>query len=87
MPAICVLFLLYAVFGNHLGSPWGHRGYSIARIVGHMYMTLEGIFGPAVDVASTLIILFTIFGAVLQHSGAGKFFIDFSFAAMDAPRL
>ena len=45
-------------------------------------MTLEGIFGTAVDVSSSLIILFTVFGAVLQYSGAGKFFVDFSFAAM-----
>ena len=45
-------------------------------------MTLEGIFGTAIDVSSTLIILFTIYGAFLQYSGAGKFFIDFSFAAM-----
>ena len=47
-----------------------------------MYMTLEGIFGVAVDVSSSLIILFTIFGAFLQYSGAGKFYLDFSFAAM-----
>ena len=47
-----------------------------------MYMTLEGIFGAAIDVSSSLIILFTIFGAVLQYSNAGKFFIDFSFSAM-----
>ena len=47
-----------------------------------MYMTLEGIYGTAVDVSATLIILFTIFGAFLQFTGAGKFFIDFSFAAM-----
>ena len=47
-----------------------------------MYMTLEGIYGTAIDVSSTLIILFTIYGAFLQFSGAGKFFIDFSFAAM-----
>ena len=45
-------------------------------------MTLEGIYGVAVDVSSSLIILFTIFGAFLQYSGAGKFYIDFSFAAM-----
>jgi TRAP transporter 4TM/12TM fusion protein len=44
-------------------------------------MTLEGIFGTALDVSATLIILFTIYGAFLQQSGAGKFFIDFSFAA------
>jgi TRAP transporter 4TM/12TM fusion protein len=45
-------------------------------------MTLEGIFGVAVDVASSLIILFTIYGAFLQYSGAGKFYLDFSFSAM-----
>ena len=49
-------------------------------------MTLEGIFGTAVDVSSSLIILFTIFGAILQYSGAGKFFIDFSLAAMGGKR-
>ena len=53
-----------------------------ARLVGHLYMTLEGIFGVAVDVSSSLIILFTIYGAFLQQSGAGKFFIDFSLALM-----
>ena len=47
-----------------------------------MYMTLEGIYGVAIDVSSSLIILFTIFGAFLQYSGAGKFYIDFSFSAM-----
>ena len=47
-----------------------------------MYMTLEGIFGTAVDVSSSLIILFTIYGAILQFSGAGKFYLDLSFAAL-----
>ena len=55
-------------------------------LVAHLYMTLEGIFGTTVDVASSLIILFTVFGAVLQLSGAGRFFIDFSFAAMGGRR-
>jgi TRAP transporter 4TM/12TM fusion protein len=68
--------------GPSLPAPWTHRGYGLDRLVGHLYMTLEGIFGTAVDVSSTLIILFTIYGAFLQQSGAGKFFIDFSFAAM-----
>lgn len=82
MPFICVLFLVYAMVGHWLPAPWTHYGMDIGRIVGHMYMTLEGIFGVAIDVSSSLIILFTIYGAVLQYSGAGKFFIDFSFAAM-----
>jgi TRAP transporter 4TM/12TM fusion protein len=45
-------------------------------------MTLEGIFGVPIDVSSTFIILFTIYGAILEYSGAGKFFIDFSFGLM-----
>jgi TRAP transporter 4TM/12TM fusion protein len=45
-------------------------------------MTLEGVFGVPIDVSSTFIILFTIYGAILEYSGAGKFFIDFSFELM-----
>ena len=82
MPFVVVLFVIYAMIGPQLPAPWTHRGYDISRLTGHLYMTLEGIFGVAIDVSSTLIILFTIYGAFLQFSGAGKFFIDFSFAAM-----
>jgi len=82
MPAITSAFILYALFGNSLPDPWTHKGYEVGRLIGHMYMTLEEIYGVAVDVSSSLIILFTIFGAFLQYSGAGKFFIDFSFSAM-----
>jgi len=80
--SVTVLFLMYALFGDYLPAPWTHKGYSIDRLVGFMYMTLAGIYGTAVDVSATLTILFTIFGAFLQFTGAGKFFIDFSFAAM-----
>ncbi|MEW6187489.1 MAG: TRAP transporter fused permease subunit [Thermodesulfobacteriota bacterium] len=82
MPLVCLSFLAYAFLGPWLPSPWTHRGYDLERIVGHMYMTLEGIFGVPIDVSATFIILFTIYGAFLEYSGAGKFFIDFSFAAM-----
>jgi TRAP transporter 4TM/12TM fusion protein len=82
MPVITFCFLLYAFFGPYLPAPWTHKGYEVPRLIGALYMTLEGIYGVAVDVASSLIILFTVYGAFLQHSGAGKFFIDFSFAAM-----
>jgi TRAP transporter 4TM/12TM fusion protein len=82
MPIVIALFVAYAFAGPWLPSPWTHRGYDLSRLVGHMYMTLEGIFGVAVDVSATLIILFTIYGAFLQFSGAGKFFLDFSFALL-----
>src|SRR6266487_3555578 len=82
MPLVVASFVVYALFGEQLPGSWAHRSYEVGRLVGHLYMTLEGIFGVAVDVSSSLIILFTIYGAFLQFSGAGKFFIDFSFSAM-----
>ena len=82
MPVITACFLAYAFFGPYLPAPWTHKGYEIPRLVGHMYMTLEGIYGTAIAVSSSLIILFTIYGAFLQYSGAGKFYIDFSFSVM-----
>ena len=82
MPMVAVCFILYAYFGPDLPPPWTHRGYDVSRLVGHLFITLEGIFGVPIDVSATLIIMFTIYGAILQHSGAGKFFIDFSLAVM-----
>jgi TRAP transporter 4TM/12TM fusion protein len=82
MPIVAVLFIAYAMLGPHLPPPWTHRGYDLSRLVGHLFITLEGIFGVAVDVSATLIVMFTIYGAFLQHSGAGKFFIDFSMSLM-----
>jgi TRAP transporter 4TM/12TM fusion protein len=82
VPFVAVLFVAYALAGPYLPPPWNHRGYDFGQLVGHLFMTLEGIFGVPVDVSATLITLFTIFGAILQHSGAGKFFIDFSMALM-----
>ncbi|MBN9050332.1 MAG: TRAP transporter permease [Rhizobiales bacterium] len=82
MPIVSILFIVYAMLGPYLPPPWTHRGFEVARLVGHLYITLEGIFGVAVDVSATLIIMFTIYGAILLYSGAGKFFIDFSLAVM-----
>jgi TRAP transporter 4TM/12TM fusion protein len=83
LPAVCLAFLAYAFFGNLVPFGWGlgHKGYDLERLVGHLYMGTEGIFGIPVDVAATYIVLFTIYGAVLEYSGAGRFFIDVSFAA------
>jgi len=81
LPATALAFLAYAWLGAWLPSPWTHQGYGLDRLVGHMYLTLEGIFGVPLDVAATFIILFTIYGAVLEYSKAGEFFVNFSLAA------
>ena len=84
LPITAMAFLLYGAYGPRLElvgmEIFAHRGYSVARLVGTIYMTLEGIFGVPLNVASTYIVLFTIFGAMLQHSGAGQFFITWTMA-------
>ena len=85
LPVTAVAFVVYGYFGplfELVGLDlFAHRGYDVARLVGTLYMTLEGIFGVPLDVAATYIVLFTIFGAVLAHSGAGQFFINWTMAA------
>ena len=90
LPVTGALFILYGYLGplfDLIGlSAIGHRGYYLDRLVGMLYMTLDGIFGVPLDVAATYIVLFTVYGAVLEYSGAGKFFIDWSLAAMGRSR-
>ncbi|WP_219825301.1 TRAP transporter permease [Nonomuraea typhae] len=80
---ICGIFLVYAYFGNYLPISWpiSHRGFDLDQIVSQLYTGTEGFFGVPMQVAASYIVLFTIYGAVLDYSGASKFFIDLSFAA------
>ena len=82
LPFAAVMFLLYGWAGpafDRIGlTMLAHRGYALDRLVGTLYVTLEGIFGVPLDVAATYIILFTLYGAVLEQSGAGRFFIDWA---------
>ncbi len=90
LPTTATGFILYAWAGPLLDSVglslFAHRGYAPDRLVGTLYMTLEGMFGVPLDVAATYIILFTIYGAILEQSGAGKFFIDWATAALGRSR-
>jgi len=90
LPITALVFLVYAYGGSLLDriglSLIAHRGYSLERIVGNLYMTLEGILGVPLDVAATYIVLFTIYGAVLERSGAGRFFVDWAMAAIGRSR-
>jgi TRAP transporter 4TM/12TM fusion protein len=80
LPAIAAAFLFYCYFGPAIPEPFDHRGFSLNRILGQNFLTLEGIFSTPIDVAATFIILFTIYGAVLERGGAGRFFIEWAFA-------
>jgi len=90
LPATAAGFLVYAYAGpafDRIGLPLlAHRGYGVGRLVGTLYMTLEGVFGVPLDVTATYIILFTIYGAVLEYSGSGTFFINWALAGMGRSR-
>jgi TRAP transporter 4TM/12TM fusion protein len=80
MVIIAALFILYARFGQMLPGMLAHRGYSLLLIINQSIFTHEGVFGIPLAVSSTFVILFVIFGAFLELSGAGQFFIDIAFA-------
>jgi TRAP transporter 4TM/12TM fusion protein len=88
LPAICLGFLAYAYLGGLIPASigLGHRGYGLERIVSQSYLGLEGIFGVPLDVAATYIVLFALYGAVLEYSGAGRFFVELSYAAFGRSR-
>ena len=88
LPVVCGLFIAYAYFGALIPNGWliGHRGYGPPRLTSVFVMGTEGVYGVPLDVAATYIILFTIYGAVLEYSGAGQFFLDISFAAFRKSR-
>jgi TRAP transporter 4TM/12TM fusion protein len=78
LPCLAIICLLYSYFGNVLPWGMGHRGFSISRIVNHMYLGTEGIFGTPLEVSSTFVFMFILFGAVLEKTGVGRFIIDLS---------
>ena len=82
LPIICILFLLYAYFGPYMPGELGHRGFRVKRIVDHIFMSGEGLWGVPLRVSATFVFLFVLFGAFLDKIGAGQYLIDLSFAMM-----
>lgn len=78
--AVAVLFILYAKYGAGLPGALSHPNYTWNEILEHLYYTKEGIFGTPIAVSSSFVVLFVIFGAFLERSGAGKFFIDLAYS-------
>ncbi|MDQ3397337.1 MAG: TRAP transporter large permease subunit, partial [Deinococcota bacterium] len=89
------VFIAYAMAGPRGGLPFladylpgilAHRGYSVERIVAQLYLGQEGIYGVPLGVAATYVFIFILFGAFLEVTGAGKFFIDLAYAAAGRSR-
>ena len=80
LPIVVSVFLIYSYFGQIMPGFFAHRGYSIERIIEHLYSGTEGIFGIPLGVSASFVFLFILFGAVLNKTGMGKFFIDVAMA-------
>ena len=76
MVVVVLAFLAYAFAGPYMPGVMAHRGLTVQQLIGHLYYTTEGIFGIPLGVSSTFIFLFILFGAYLESTGLGKFFID-----------
>jgi len=80
MTLIAAFFLAYAYFGPYFPGVFAHKGYGFERLFTQLYLTTEGIFGLPLGVAATFVFVFILFGALLEATGAGKFFIDLAYA-------
>lgn len=76
MLVVVTAFLAYAFAGPYMPGMLAHRGLTPQQLIGHLFFTTEGIFGIPLGVSSTFIFLFILFGAYLESTGLGRFFID-----------
>ncbi|MGB0253987.1 MAG: TRAP transporter large permease subunit, partial [Litorivicinaceae bacterium] len=81
---VCSFFLFYVFFGDQSFMPetvqW--KGASLNKALWHFWMQTEGVFGVALGVASSMIFLFVLFGALLEKAGAGIYFIRLAYALL-----
>lgn len=82
LPLITIIFLIYAYIGPYIPGELAHRGFRVARIIDHIYMSGEGLWSVPLRVSATFVFLFVLFGAMLDRIGAGEYLINLSFATM-----
>lgn len=86
LPIACLVFILYALFGQHLPGILAHNGFSIQKILEQVMLTSEGVFGSSLGITATYVVVFIIFASFLEVTGAGQFFIDLATGATGSSR-
>jgi TRAP transporter 4TM/12TM fusion protein len=82
MTVLAVIFLGYTMLGPHLPDVISHKGASVTRLISHMWLTTEGVYGVALGVSVGYIFIFVLFGALLDRAGAGNYMMQVSFAML-----
>jgi TRAP transporter 4TM/12TM fusion protein len=82
LPLVIVasVFLVYSIFGQSMPDIISHKGVSLNRLIGYHWLGGEAIFGIPIGVSVSFVFLFVLFGSLLDKAGAGKYFLDLSFA-------
>lgn len=86
LPTLCVVFLVYALWGRHIPGMFKSARMSVERLCTYLMVSNEGLFGTALNCASQFMFVFVIFGNVFSFIGAGNFFVDIAFAAFGRVR-
>jgi TRAP transporter 4TM/12TM fusion protein len=82
MAALAVVFILYSLFGQYLPEVLQHKGASVNRLLSHMWLTTEGVFGIALGVSTGTIFVYVLFGSLLDRAGGGNYMMQVSFAML-----
>lgn len=82
MAALAAIFLGYCLLGPHLPEVLSHKGASVNRLISHMWLTTEGVYGIALGVSAGTIFVYVLFGALLDRAGGGNYMMQVSFAAL-----
>ncbi len=82
MAVLAALFIGYAMAGPWMPEVLQHKGASVSRLMSHMWLTTEGVYGIALGVSTSAIFVYVLFGALLDRGGGGNYMMQVSFAAL-----
>ncbi|MCO5107617.1 MAG: TRAP transporter permease [Burkholderiaceae bacterium] len=82
MAVLALVFIGYVFLGPHLPDVVSHKGASLERMLSHMWLTTEGVYGVALGVSVTFIFIYVLFGSLLDRAGAGNYMMQVSFAML-----
>ncbi|MEO5771829.1 MAG: TRAP transporter fused permease subunit, partial [Burkholderiaceae bacterium] len=82
MSALAALFIAYAMLGPYMPEVLQHKGASLNRLMSHLWLTTEGVYGIALGVSTGAIFVYVLFGTLLDRAGGGNYMMQVSFAAL-----
>jgi TRAP transporter 4TM/12TM fusion protein len=82
MAALAALFIAYAMLGPYMPDVLSHKGASLSRLLSHLWLTTEGVYGIALGVSTGAIFVYVVFGTLLDRAGGGNYMMQVSFAAL-----